>query len=132
VTYNVKIAFDTDDSQIKSGMSVNASIIIDVKQDVLIAPNSAVKIQGTDHYVETIDNTSPAPTGLVGVISSSQPNRKNVVIGIADDSYTEIVSGLNEGDQIISKTSSPTTTKATTTAPSLFGGGGGAGRALGH
>lgn len=133
VNYTVKIAFDTEDSQIKPGMSVNSSIITDVKQDVLMAPNSSVKTQGTNHYVEILDQTSPAPNSASDVISPNQPTRKSVEIGIADDSNTEITSGLNEGDKIISKTNSPTAAKTTNTAPSLFGGGGGnAARALGR
>ncbi|MEK9151915.1 MAG: HlyD family efflux transporter periplasmic adaptor subunit [Patescibacteria group bacterium] len=43
VTYGVTIAFDTQDLRIKPGMSVSAAIITDVKQDVLMVPNSAIK-----------------------------------------------------------------------------------------
>ena len=43
VTYGVKIAFDTQDERVKSGMSVSAAIITDVKQNVLLVPNAAVK-----------------------------------------------------------------------------------------
>ncbi len=52
VTYSVKIGFDTQDDRIKSGMSTSAAIITDVKQDVLMVPNSAVKSRGTASYVE--------------------------------------------------------------------------------
>lgn len=37
VSYNVKISLDTQDERIKTGMSVSASIVVDIKQDVLIA-----------------------------------------------------------------------------------------------
>ena len=52
VNYNVKIGFDTQDERIKPGMSVSATIIIEVKQDVLLIPNSAIKSAGEAYYVE--------------------------------------------------------------------------------
>ncbi len=121
VNYNVKIGFDTSDDRIKSGMSVSAAIITDVKQDVLIVPNSAIKIQGTNNYVEIFDKSMPVTTGNQGVISSALPIQQAVVIGAFDDFSTEIISGLSEGDKIVTRTIAPSTTVATSTAPSLFG-----------
>ena len=43
VTYNVQIAFDTQDDRVKSGMSISAAIITDTKQDVLLVPNCRSK-----------------------------------------------------------------------------------------
>lgn len=90
VTYNVKIVFDTQDSRVKSGMSANAVIIINSKTDVLLAPSSAVKNDGSD-YVEILD-------------SFGHPRKKSVIIGASDDTMTEIINGLNEGDEIITQT----------------------------
>ncbi len=45
VSYSIKVAFDTQDERIKSGMTVNATIQTDVRQDVLTVPSSAVKTQ---------------------------------------------------------------------------------------
>ncbi|HAS95772.1 TPA: hypothetical protein DCS99_05135 [Candidatus Wolfebacteria bacterium] len=119
VTYTVKIGFDTQDDRIKPGMSVSASIIIDMKQDVLTVPNSAIKTQGELSYVEIFEVPLENATGTQEVIASATPIRRPVTIGIANDTTTEIVSGLKEGDQIITRTI--TTTSATTqTAPSLF------------
>ncbi len=119
VTYAVKISFDTQDERIKSGMSVSAAIITDVKQDVLIAPNSAVKSlpaqagQGNARYVEMLD---------AGI-----PRQQTVEAGLSNDTDTEIISGLKEGDQIITRTVNSATTQTAQQAPSLFGGGGGGG-----
>ncbi len=46
-----------------------------------------------------------------------------VETGLSSDTLIEIVSGLKEGDQIITRTITATT-KTTATAPSLLGGGG--------
>lgn len=129
VTYDVKVAFDSADERIKSGMSVSVSIITDVKADVLTVPNSAVKSQGEQHYVEALNASVQADaTGLVE--STDAPQRIMVEVGAANDSVTEIVSGLKEGDRVISQTIRPSTTPAASTAQSglnlLRGAGGGA------
>jgi RND family efflux transporter MFP subunit len=135
VTYNVKIAFDTQDERIKSGMSVSAAIITDVKQDVLLVPNAAVKTQNEVHYVEMLDSTSntnqPASNSST-VTSEIPPKQRQIEIGLANETNTEVTSGLNEGDQVVTKTSnsSKTTTASSTTRSgfNLPGMGGGPGR----
>jgi HlyD family secretion protein len=122
VTYNVKIGFDSPDNSIKPGMSVSASIITNVKQDILIVPNSAIKTQGTANYVQIFNPALPEDTTGLGIVSIVAPTSKTVVIGVADDTNTEIVSGLNEGDQVVTKTTTATAAKATTAAPSLLQG----------
>jgi HlyD family secretion protein len=102
VTYNVKISFDADDPQVKPGMSVNAVIITTVKTDVVAVPNAAIKVQGNNNYVQTLD-----PQG--------KPQNVGVQIGIADDSYTEIISGVNEGDQVVTQTINLSTVAKTAT-----------------
>ncbi len=129
VTYNVKISFDTQDTRIKPGMSVSASIVTAIHQDVLTVPNSAIKTQGSTQYVQILDTPGPVVAGVQGVTSATAPRQQTVVVGLASDTVTEISSGLNEGDSIITRTITPTTKAATATAPSLIGGGGGAGGA---
>jgi multidrug efflux pump subunit AcrA (membrane-fusion protein) len=109
-------------------MSVSAAIITDVKSDVLLVPNSAVKSQNGSSYVEVF--TSPLPlaeSGIIGSPSSTPPNRVNVEVGLSNDSQTEIISGIKEGDGVVSRTILPNS-NSTTTTPSLFGGGGGGNR----
>ena len=106
VSYNVTINFDTIDPRIKPGMSVSASIITVVKQDVITVPNSALKSQGGSSYVQILKNNIP--------------EQVLVEIGIANNTHTEIVSGISVGDSIVTQTIDPTA-KATTT------GGGGSG-----
>ncbi|KKR91199.1 MAG: Efflux transporter, RND family, MFP subunit [Candidatus Falkowbacteria bacterium GW2011_GWA2_41_14] len=93
VTYNVKILFDTQDERVKPGMSVSASIVIDIKQNVVMVPNSAIKSSNETYYVEMPNETDP-----------TQPRQQSVEIGLVNDTSTEIISGLKEGDQIITQT----------------------------
>ena len=123
VTYNVQITFDTQDPRVKSGMSISAAIITNVKQNVILVPNAAVKTQGTVKYVQVLVN--------------NVPQQKIVTVGLSNDTNTEIISGLNVGDKVITQTittgsTSSTTTRTATSAssvriPGLTGGGGGFG-----
>ncbi|HOX21677.1 MAG TPA: efflux RND transporter periplasmic adaptor subunit [Candidatus Paceibacterota bacterium] len=127
VSYNVKIAFATTDVRIKSGMSVSATIITDSKTDVLLIPNAALKSQGDVNYVQVLENNAPV--------------NKTVEIGLVNDDYTEITSGLTEGDKVITKTVSSsdssstanTSTKATSSGSLLqeLNGGTGGGMRMG-
>lgn len=112
VTYNVTIDFDSLDARIKPEMSVSASIITAVKQDVLTVPSSAVKIQNGTNYVE--------------VLNGATPEQKNVTVGTSNSTDTEIVSGLSAGDKVVTQTiNSSSASSASTSSTSRTGGGAG-------
>jgi HlyD family secretion protein len=129
VSYGVDITLDTDDERIKPGMSVSASIITDTKSDVLMVPTSAVKSDNQGSYVEIL--SGPTSSTTQGVTSSVPPRQQGVEVGSSNETASEIISGLNEGDKIIVRTITPTKT-TTTNAPSLFGGGNTRGAAGGN
>lgn len=132
VTYTVKINLDTQDDRIKPGMSTSATIITDSRIDVLAIPNNAIKTQGTTRYVEVFDPPLPESTSTQGVPSMIAPQRKMIVVGLSNDTESEVMSGINEGDQIVTKTITGTPQATTAQAPSLFGnrGGGPSGGAI--
>lgn len=118
VTYNVKIAMDTQDTAVKPGMSVSASVITDTRTDVLAVPNAAIKSGGgNSYYVEMIDGV---PAGQMTVTGPVTLRRQPVTIGLANDELTEIVGGLTEGDLVVIKTTTSTAAKAATST-GLFG-----------
>jgi len=85
----------------------------------LTVPNGAVKTQAGASYVQMFDAALPPPTtGVQGSVSLVPPRNQTVEIGISDATSTEILSGLNEGDEIVTKTIT-STTKTTATAPSI-------------
>ncbi|MBP6859213.1 MAG: HlyD family efflux transporter periplasmic adaptor subunit [Candidatus Magasanikbacteria bacterium] len=133
VTYNVKILFDTQDDRVKSGMSVSAVIVTQLKQDVLLVASGAVKSQGTISYVEMFDKSQmslevqqSAGQSSQGVVSAVSPGQQIVEAGLSNDTQTEIVSGLVEGDMVVVRTISAANSKTTTQAPSILGNIGGA------
>ncbi len=108
VSYGVKIAFDTDMEQIKPGMSVSADIITEAKQDVLVLPNGAIKSQGDSYYVELVEVPEEMKQQLLanvsGAVLPQPPKIQAVEIGLSNDLSTEIVSGLEEGDIVVTST----------------------------
>lgn len=98
VNYNVKIAFDTQDERIKPGMSVSAAIIIDVRQDVLLVPSSAVKSQADISYVEVLEN--------------GMPQRHIIEAGLSDDTMTEISGDIKERDEVVTQTITQSATQS--------------------
>jgi len=118
VTYTVKIGFDTQDDRIKPGMSVSAAIVTEAKPNVLLVPNSAVKSQGGVSYVEIVegdDRNTALAANATGAILKNIPRRQQVEIGMASDEFTEVTSGLKEGDIIVTRTIQPTAAQTTQT-----------------
>ncbi len=114
VSYIAKITFDTADSRIKPGMTVNATIQTDVHTDVLTVPNSSVKTVGGVSRVQIFTPPLPETVGTSGTVSSIPPQQVEVTVGISDDNNIEIISGLTEGEQVVSRTVTGTATTATT------------------
>lgn len=137
VTYDVTIAFDTQDARVKSGMSVSAAIITDVKQNVLLVPNSAIKTQGNTHTVQVVDGVlSPADlaSNATGIVLKNRPRSQSVEIGLSNDESTEITTGLQDDERIVVRTiqssasaTPPSSQSSSVRIPGLPGGGGGRG-----
>jgi RND family efflux transporter MFP subunit len=107
VSYPTTIQFDTDVPEILSNMSASATIITKIKNDVLLIPSSAI----------VTNNGSTTVRQLVNKQLIYTP----VVVGDSDNTNTEITSGLNEGDSIVTNVTTATTTKTSTTGTSVFG-----------
>ncbi|MDZ4385574.1 MAG: efflux RND transporter periplasmic adaptor subunit [Candidatus Moranbacteria bacterium] len=102
VSYDAEIAFDNQNELLKPGMSVSASVITGVKQDVITVPNSAIKTQNGSSYIETLN-------------SGTVPQQVPVQIGLANNSETEITNGLNVGDIIVTQTVNSNASSSATT-----------------
>ena len=95
-TYPVTIRIDDTDG-LRPGMNANAEIVVAQANNALVVPNAAV-VRGSYVLVTkdspsaaNADTTMEAPEGFVYV---------PVKTGVSDDDYTQIVSGIQEGDTI--------------------------------
>ncbi len=126
VTYTARIVFDAGNNQIRPGMSVSSTIVVSSREGVLVVSNAAIKSTPRDgSYVEVLaEKTEDRAVMMQGVESATLPTRKTIETGLVGENTTEIVSGLVEGDQVITRTIQASgTAAATTAAPSLFGSG---------
>lgn len=108
VTYGVEIGFDVQDDSVRSGMTVTASIITDVAQNVITVPNAAIKSSGSGSTVQVLENGAPKTV--------------DVQTGLVGDSVTEIKSGVSEGDQVITQTIDPNAKTTAAASTSILGG----------
>lgn len=89
IYYTVKFTLRTPDDRLKEGMSANIDIRISERKQVLIIPYRAIERDGENSFVEVA--TGPAAS-----------DRRRVDIGIeGDDGSVEVLSGVQEGDQVI-------------------------------
>ena len=110
VTYGATIVPDASDPSVKGGMSVTVNIITQIAADALVVPNAAVKTQtGGGSYVQVLQNGKPTDV--------------TVQVGISNDTYTQITSGLTVGQEVVTQTINPSASTSTT----IRRGGGGIG-----
>lgn len=119
-TYPAVIKLDTATSDIFANMSAQASIITETKDGILLVPTSAVQTQNGQSTVRVMKN--------------NKPQQVQVELGTSSATQVEIISGVNEGDIVItSSIQSSTATQKTGTQSqspfSMFGGGAGRGGA---
>jgi RND family efflux transporter MFP subunit len=86
--------------QLRDGLSVTVTVIIQEKQNVLMVLSRAISRQGTDSVVKI-------PKG-------ETVETRVVKTGISNSSYTEILEGLSEGEQVVIGTTTTTTTQQST------------------
>jgi HlyD family secretion protein len=98
----------SSDFQLREGLTVTVTIIAASRTNVLLVPNGAVTTEGTQSYVQVVS-------------SSGSSEKRAVTTGISNWQYTEITSGLSEGEQVaVALNTAPT---STSTADQRQGGG---------
>lgn len=95
VTYTVIVEVNNEDLKLIPGMTANVSIITNKSENVLCAPNLALK------YTPNTDGTKYKNQGI-WILENKKPKRIAIETGANDDSNIEVVSNdLKEGDKII-------------------------------
>ena len=92
-TYPVEVQIDNPDEDLLPGMNVSTEIVVSQADDVIAIPVGAVT-RGNMVLVKTGAKTSDDPSIPEGY------EYVEVETGISNDSYVEIKSGINEGDEI--------------------------------
>jgi multidrug efflux pump subunit AcrA (membrane-fusion protein) len=106
-TYPVTILLDPVSIDIYPKMAVSANIITSLKTDVITVPSTAISI-------------SSDGSNTVQIMKNGKPVTVSVQTGTANDSDTEIISGIAEGDVVVTSVvvaQSKTSTQSNTTSP---------------
>jgi len=90
----------------RSGMTANIQIITAVTNNVLILPTSAVQTEGKKTWVRQSNPDDAA-----------RPVRTKVSTGLSDGKKIEIISGLKEGDSVLTVSTRMPAAKTTATSP---------------
>jgi HlyD family secretion protein len=80
----------------RPGMSATAEIITNNKSNILCVPIQSVTLRDLNE-----DDDFDEKTQVVFVYENDQVILKEVKTGIQDDSYIEVLSGVNEGEQVV-------------------------------
>jgi len=87
VNYPVKIEIEHPDASVRPGMTATVRIVVEQRQDVLLVPTLAVATRG--------------PEQVVRVMREGQVVEVPVTLGAANETLTEVISGLDEGDMVV-------------------------------
>jgi HlyD family secretion protein len=93
VSYQVRVAVEqTQDAVLKPGMTANASIVLERRENVLLAPNWAVR------------RDRQSGKAFLTLRSGEQTSEVEVQLGLRNDASSEIVSGAKPGDVVVAPT----------------------------
>ncbi|WP_369682229.1 efflux RND transporter periplasmic adaptor subunit, partial [Actinobacillus minor] len=87
IYYYANALVDNADNRLRIGMTVQGQVNIAKRENVLVVPTSTLKKKG--------DKTT------IQVLNNNQVEEKEIQTGLSDSQYTEVISGINEGEQIV-------------------------------
>ncbi|MFH0882592.1 MAG: efflux RND transporter periplasmic adaptor subunit [bacterium] len=123
--FNVKVAVTDHVPQLRPGMSATVEIITDRREKTLVLPQEAVAVRtfseeekmaaqarisgkkakkkngGNDDSSPGIGGSKEDPVEVVFVVKSDTVWAQRVRLGIYSDTHFEILSGINEGDVVV-------------------------------
>ncbi len=92
VNFPVEIYMDKDENTegLRGGLTATADIITGMRENVLQVPNRAIKGLTGDYWVDVVIDAASAKT-----------EKRPVKTGVQNKKSTEIISGLQEGEQVL-------------------------------
>jgi multidrug efflux pump subunit AcrA (membrane-fusion protein) len=112
-TFPVTVTISGTHPELKSGMSASVSVIVNQVSQVLTVPTSAVTTAGSGSTVQ--------------VLADGAPETVAVTVGASDAERTQILSGLNAGEQVVIARITATIPSSSSSSGRSFSGLGGGG-----
>ena len=90
VNYPVTIELDPTDVELKGGLTATADVVVAKRENVLMVPSNAITREQGDYWV-----------GIVIDKETMEMEKRRITIGEKNSMYTEVLSGLEEGQQVL-------------------------------
>lgn len=87
VSYKISVTLENPAEELKDGMSASTEIITNRRDNVLLIPNRAIQGSLENPWVE--------------VVTDDETGKRQVTLGLSDGIYTEVLSGLKEGQKVV-------------------------------
>ena len=89
VTYKVTIGLQPTDAPLRVGMTSNVDIVTERRENALLVPNRFIRVDRTtgQAFVDILDGQEIRPT--------------EIQIGLRDETSSEVLAGLDEGDVVV-------------------------------
>lgn len=89
IYYYANVIIDNQDQKLRLGMTTQNTISITEVKNALVVPSITLQKQNHAYFANVLNN-------------DNQVEAREVEIGLNDDTYSEILSGLKEGEKVIS------------------------------
>lgn len=87
VNYDVRVRLDEGDPRVRVGMTAEASVVVESREDVLVVPNQYIRLDRARNQA------------FVNLLNADGTLREvEVTLGLQGEENSEIVGGLREGD----------------------------------
>lgn len=101
VHYETIIAVDNSERLLKPGMTAEVSIVTDERYDVLRVRNTALRARLPDNIRPEDAPEQEEMNGQAYLLQDGEIVAKRVKTGLSDGLYTEIIEGLEEGNELV-------------------------------
>lgn len=126
VTYDTVISVNNPQGRLKPGMTATLSIVVAEENDVLRLRNAALRVRLPDHLRPPATDAMPDGARLAYRLASENGGLRlepvPVTSGISDGVHSVILSGLDEGDEVVTGMALQNKQQqGTRSRPSIFG-----------
>ncbi len=112
VKFNVTVEIDPADVELKGGLTATADIAVYTAENILLVPLTAVSTTAEGSFVTVVSG------------AKGQTEKRQVTLGKQNQQFAEVLSGLNEGDEVLIEEKAVTGAPIITAPPGPPGGGG--------
>lgn len=105
--FEVKILLDQPGSDLRPGMTSSADVVTETRNAAVVVPLQSVAVRTMDQLKSESDSTTTYTADADGfvqvvfVVTESKVKAIQVETGIQSDSHIEVLSGITEGDEVV-------------------------------